>query len=55
MEKRYSINQARHKLIALVRKVVHRLVRRKRRIDWGRTLVDTRGFKFDREQANARR
>lgn len=31
-----------------------RLARRKRRIDWGTTLVDTRGFKFDREEANAR-
>jgi prevent-host-death family protein len=31
-----------------------RLTRRRRRIDWGRTLVDTRGFEFDREQANAR-
>lgn len=32
-----------------------RLTRGKRRIDWGATLVDTRGFKFDREEANARR
>jgi antitoxin (DNA-binding transcriptional repressor) of toxin-antitoxin stability system len=32
-----------------------RLTRRTRRIDWGTTLVDTRGFKFDREEANARR
>jgi prevent-host-death family protein len=31
-----------------------RLVRRKRRIDWGTMLIDTRGFKFDREEANAR-
>ena len=31
-----------------------RLVRGKRKIDWGTTLVDTRGFKFDREKANAR-
>ena len=31
-----------------------RLARRKRRIDWGTMLIDTRGFKFDREQANAR-
>ena len=31
------------------------LVRRRHRIDWGTTLIDTRGFKFDREQANARR
>lgn len=32
-----------------------RLSRRKRPIDWGTTLIDTRGFKFDREEANARR
>ena len=31
-----------------------RLQRRKRRIDWGDTLIDTRGFTFDREEANAR-
>ena len=31
-----------------------RLARRKRRIDWGTMLIDTRGFKFDREEANAR-
>ena len=30
------------------------LARRKRRIDWGTMLIDTRGFKFDREEANAR-
>lgn len=32
-----------------------RLMRRRRPIDWGTTLIDTRGFKFDREEANARR
>jgi prevent-host-death family protein len=32
-----------------------RLACRRRRIDWGTTLIDTRGFKFDREEANARR
>ena len=31
-----------------------RLVRRKHRIDWGTMLIDTRGFKFNREEANAR-
>jgi len=31
-----------------------RLTRRKRRIDWGTMLIDTRGFKFDRDEANAR-
>lgn len=31
-----------------------RLARGKRRIDWGTMLIDTRGFKFDREEANAR-
>jgi len=31
-----------------------RLSHRKRRIDWGTMLIDTRGFKFDREEANAR-
>ena len=31
-----------------------RLTRRKRRIDWGTKLIDTRGFKFDRDEANAR-
>jgi len=31
-----------------------RLARRKRRIDWGTMLIDTRGFKFDREEANGR-
>jgi prevent-host-death family protein len=31
-----------------------RLTRRKRRIDWGTMLIDTRDFKFDREEANAR-
>ncbi len=32
-----------------------RLARSKKPIDWGRTLVDTQGWKFDREEANARR
>jgi antitoxin (DNA-binding transcriptional repressor) of toxin-antitoxin stability system len=32
-----------------------RLVHRRHRIDWGTTLIDTRDFEFDREQANARR
>jgi prevent-host-death family protein len=32
-----------------------RLAHRRHRIDWGATLIDTRGFKFDRERANARR
>jgi prevent-host-death family protein len=31
-----------------------RLQRRKRRIDWGDTLIDTRGFKFERGAANTR-
>ena len=31
-----------------------RLSRRKRRIDWGTMLIDMRGFKFNREEANAR-
>ncbi len=31
-----------------------RFSRRKRRIDWGTTLIDMRGFKFDRDEANAR-
>jgi hypothetical protein len=31
-----------------------RLQRRKRRIDWGDTLIDTRGFTVGREEANAR-
>ena len=31
-----------------------RLSRRKRRIDWGTMLIDMRGFKFDREEANTR-
>ena len=31
-----------------------RLARRKRGIDWGTMLIDTRGFKFDRDDANAR-
>ena len=31
-----------------------RLARRRRRIDWGTTLVDTRDFRFDRGEANAR-
>jgi len=31
-----------------------RLARRKRRIDWGKMLIDTRGFKFNREEANVR-
>ena len=30
------------------------LSHRKRRIDWGTMLIDTRGLKFDREEANAR-
>lgn len=32
-----------------------RLTRRRRPIDWGDRLVDLRGFKFNREDANARR
>lgn len=32
-----------------------RLVRRRKPIDWGTTLVDMHGFEFDREEANARR
>ena len=30
-----------------------KLQRRKRRIDWGAVQIDTRGFKFDRDEANA--
>jgi len=32
-----------------------RLTRTRRPIDWGDRLVDLSGFKFDREDANARR
>jgi len=32
-----------------------RLAHGRWRIDWGTTLIDTRGFEFDREQANSRR
>ena len=32
-----------------------RLTRRKKPIAWGDRLVDLRGFKFDREDANSRR
>ena len=38
----------------VARLVSERLTRRKRRIDWGTMLIDTRGFKFDRDEANAR-
>ncbi len=31
-----------------------RLTSGKRGIDWGTTLVDTTGFKFDRDEANER-
>jgi len=31
-----------------------RMKHEKRSIDWGTTLVDTRGFQFNREEANAR-
>ncbi|MFM9970180.1 MAG: type II toxin-antitoxin system Phd/YefM family antitoxin [Burkholderiales bacterium] len=31
-----------------------RLRREKRAIDWGTLLIDTGGFKFDRDEANAR-
>jgi len=31
-----------------------KLARRKRRIDWGAIQIDTRGFRFDRDEANAR-
>jgi prevent-host-death family protein len=31
-----------------------KLLRRKRRIDWGTIQIDTRGFRFDRDEANAR-
>ena len=31
-----------------------RLTRRRRRIDWGGKLVDLSGYRFDREDANAR-
>ena len=31
-----------------------RLVRGRKQIDWGTTLIDTRGFRFDREKANER-
>ena len=31
-----------------------RLTRRKGRIDWGDKLVDLSGYRFDREEANAR-
>ncbi len=30
------------------------LTRRKRRIDWGARLVSLRGYRFDRNEANAR-
>ena len=31
-----------------------RLVHGRQPIDWGTTLIDTSGFEFDREEANAR-
>jgi hypothetical protein len=31
-----------------------RLKASKKAIDWGEPLIDTRNFKFDREEANAR-
>jgi prevent-host-death family protein len=31
-----------------------KLLRRKRRIDWGAMQIDTRGFKLDRDEVNAR-
>jgi prevent-host-death family protein len=31
-----------------------RIQSRKRRIDWGAGEIDTHGFKFDREEVNAR-
>jgi prevent-host-death family protein len=31
-----------------------KIVGRKRRLDWGETLIDTRDFRFDRDDANAR-
>jgi antitoxin (DNA-binding transcriptional repressor) of toxin-antitoxin stability system len=31
-----------------------RLARGTRSIDWGTTLIDTRGYKFNREEANER-
>ena len=31
-----------------------RLARSRAGIDWGATLVDTRGYKFNRDEANAR-
>ena len=31
-----------------------RLRRHKRPIDWGAIVIDTRGFRFDRDEANAR-
>jgi prevent-host-death family protein len=77
MDKKYSIAEARRKLLAILNEVeragavcitrrgqvvarvisereFQRLARGKRRIDWGTMLVDTRGFTFDREEANAR-
>lgn len=32
-----------------------RMARGKRSIDWGETLIDTEDFKFNRDEANARR
>ena len=31
-----------------------KLVARRKKIDWGEALVDTRGFRFNREEANER-
>jgi len=31
-----------------------KLLRRRRKIDWGAIQIDTRGFRFDRDEANAR-
>ena len=31
-----------------------KLVARRKKVDWGEALVDTRGFRFNREEANER-
>ena len=49
------VDDKRDLLRAVAEREFQRLARRRQRIDWGTTLVDTRRFEFDREQANARR
>ena len=57
MTKKFLITQGKihfPEILRAAKRAYRRLTRRRSGIEWGDKLVDLSGFKFDREDANAR-